>query len=94
MAPRLASQQGKDLPSKSTTSWDAYAYRARVATTDRTAIARPGLGDRESERARPGGRRAEWWRGWFAPAQGLRPRPLDVLVALVIAFVQVAGTIT
>ena len=65
-----------------------------MATTDRTAVARPGLGNRESGRARPGGRRAEWWRGWFAPAQGLRPRPLDVLVALVIAFVQVAGTIT
>ena len=65
-----------------------------MATTDRTAIARPGLGDREPGRARPGGRRAEWWRGWFAPAQGLRPRPLDVLIALVIAFVQVAGTIT
>jgi signal transduction histidine kinase len=64
-----------------------------VATTDRTAIARPGLGDREPGRARPGGRRAEWWRGWFAPAQGLRPRPVDVLLALVIAFVQVAGTI-
>ena len=64
-----------------------------MATTDRTAIARPGLGDREPGRARPGGRRAEWWRGWFAPAQGLRPRPLDVLVALVIAFVQVVGTI-
>ena len=64
-----------------------------MATTDRTAPARPGLGDREPGRARRGGRRAEWWRGWFAPAQGLRPRPLDVLVALVIAFVQVAGTI-
>jgi signal transduction histidine kinase len=64
-----------------------------VATTDRTAIARPGLGDREPGRAWPGGRRAEWWRGWFVPAQGLRPRLLDVLVALVIAFVQVAGTI-
>ena len=62
-----------------------------MATTDRTAIARPGLGDREPGRARPGGRRAEWWRGWFVPAQGLRPRPLDVLVALVIAFVQVGG---
>jgi signal transduction histidine kinase len=64
-----------------------------VATTDRTAPVRPGLGDREPGRARPGGRRAEWWRGWFAPARGLRPRPLDVLVALVIAFLQVAGTI-
>ena len=48
-----------------------------MATTDRIAPARPGLGDR----------------GWFTPAKGLRPRPLDVLVALVIAFVQVAGTI-
>jgi hypothetical protein len=64
-----------------------------VATTDRIAPARPGLGDREPGHARPGGRRAGWWRGWFTPAKGLRPRPLDVLVALVIAFVQVAGTI-
>jgi signal transduction histidine kinase len=64
-----------------------------VAATDRTAPARPGLGDREPGRAWPGGRRAEWWRGWFGPAQGLRSRPLDVLVALVIAVVQVAGTI-
>jgi signal transduction histidine kinase len=32
-------------------------------------------------------------RGWFAPAGGLRPRLVDVLVALVIAVVQVAGTI-
>jgi signal transduction histidine kinase len=64
-----------------------------VATTDRASTARPGLGDLVPERARPGGRRGEWWRGWFAPAQGLRPRPLDVLVALVIAFVQVAGTV-
>jgi signal transduction histidine kinase len=31
--------------------------------------------------------------GLVRAAQGLRPRPLDVLVALVIAFVQVAGTI-
>jgi signal transduction histidine kinase len=62
------------------------AYRARMATTDRTAPVRPG-------RTRAGGGRAGWWRGWFAPAQGLRPRALDVLVVLVIAFVQVAGTI-
>jgi signal transduction histidine kinase len=64
-----------------------------MATTDRTAPARPGLGDQEPERAVDGGRRAGWWRGWFAPAQGLRPRLLDVLVALVTALVQVAGTI-
>jgi signal transduction histidine kinase len=64
-----------------------------MATTDRTAPARPGLGDQEPERAVPGGRRAAWWRGWFAPARGPRPRLLDVLVALVTALVQVAGTI-
>jgi signal transduction histidine kinase len=74
------------------TRWPA-AYRARVATTDRSAIARPGLGDGVLERARPASRRDGWWRGWFAPARGLRPRPLDVLVALVIAVIQVAGTI-
>ena len=64
-----------------------------MATTDRSVPARPGLGDREPGRSRPGGRWAKWWRGWFAPAQGLRPRPQDVLVAVVIAVVQVAGTI-
>jgi signal transduction histidine kinase len=69
------------------------AYRARVATTDRTAPARHGPGDREPGHARPGGQWAGWWRGWFAPAQGPRPGPLDVLVTVVIAFVQVAGTI-
>ncbi len=52
-----------------------------MATTDRTATTRPGA------------RRAGWWPGWFAPAGGLRPRLVDVLVALVIAVVQVAGTI-
>jgi signal transduction histidine kinase len=51
-----------------------------VATTDRSAT-------------RPDGRRARWWRGWFAPAEGLRPRLVDMLIALVIAVVQVAGTI-
>jgi signal transduction histidine kinase len=75
------------------TQWPA-AYRARVATTDRSAIARPGLGDGVLERARPASRWDGWWRGWFAPARGLWPRPLDVLVSLVIAVVQVAGTIT
>jgi signal transduction histidine kinase len=52
-----------------------------VATTDRTATTRPD------------GRWAGWWPGWFAPAGGLRPRLVDVLVAVVIAVVQVAGTI-
>jgi signal transduction histidine kinase len=64
-----------------------------VATTDRASTARAGLGDLVPGRAPPGGRRGEWWRGWFASARGLRPRALDVLVALVIALVQVAGTI-
>ena len=64
-----------------------------MATTDRTAPAPPGLGDRELGRARGGGGRTGWWRDWFAPAQGLRPRPLDVVVSLAIALAQVAGTI-
>jgi signal transduction histidine kinase len=64
-----------------------------VATTDRTAVAHPGLDDRVPGPARPGDGWSGWWQDWFAPAQGLRPRPLDVLVALAIAFVQVAGTI-
>jgi signal transduction histidine kinase len=62
-----------------------------VATTDRTAASRPGLGDRVPGRAQTAD---PWWRDWFGPARGLRPRPLDVLVALVVAFIQVAGTIT
>jgi signal transduction histidine kinase len=62
-----------------------------VATTNRTAVVRPGLDDRVPGRARPGG--PGWWQGWFTPARGLRPRPVDVALALVIAFVQVAGTI-
>jgi hypothetical protein len=74
------------------TRWPA-AYRARVATTDRTVTARLGPGDGVPGRPRPGGRRGGWWRDWFVPARGLRPRLVDVLVALLIAFVQVAGTI-
>jgi hypothetical protein len=31
MAPRLATQQGKGLSSKSTTSWDAYSPKCRRA---------------------------------------------------------------
>jgi signal transduction histidine kinase len=68
-------------------------YRVPVATTDRTAAAPPGLADRAPGRAQPASRRAGWWRGWFAPAGGLRPRPVDALLALMIAVVQVAGTI-
>jgi signal transduction histidine kinase len=73
------------------TQWPA-TYRARVATTDRTATARPDLGDGVPGRARPGRQRAGW-RGWFLPAQGLWPRLVDALPALVVAVFQVAGTI-
>ena len=64
-----------------------------MATIDRASTARPGLGDLVPERAGPAGPRAGRWRGWFSPARGLRPRPVDVLLALAIAVVQVAGTI-
>ena len=65
-----------------------------MATTDRITAAHPGLGDRALGRARPSSLRAGWWHGWFEPAAGLRPRPPDVLLVLMIAFVQVVGTIT
>jgi signal transduction histidine kinase len=74
------------------TRWPA-AYRARVATTDRAVSARLGLDDGALGGDQPASRRGRWWQGWFVPARGLRPRPLDVLVALAIAFVQIAGTI-
>jgi len=64
-----------------------------VATIDRTATARPALGDRVPGRAWPANPRTASWRGWFAPARGLRPRPVDVVLALAIAFIQIAGTI-
>jgi signal transduction histidine kinase len=64
-----------------------------VATTDRASTARPGLGDLVPGAA-PTSARAGWWRAWFAPARGLRPRLVDVLLALVIAFIQIAGTIS
>jgi signal transduction histidine kinase len=54
-----------------------------VATTDRAPSVRLRLGDGVPGR----------WGDWFAPARGLRPRPLDVVLALVIALVQVVGTI-
>ena len=63
-----------------------------MATTDRTAVAHPGLDDRVPGPARPDDGWSGWWQDWFAPAQRLRPRPQDVLVAVVIAVVQVAGT--
>ena len=68
-------------------------YGALVAMNDRAFSARVGLGDGVLGRAGPASRRGGWWRGWFVPAGGLRPRLVDVLLALVIAFIQVAGTI-
>jgi hypothetical protein len=35
MAPRLATQEDKDLPSKSTTSWDAYMARPWYGGSER-----------------------------------------------------------
>jgi signal transduction histidine kinase len=64
-----------------------------VATTDRTVSARLGLNGGVLGGDQPASHRGGWWRSWFEPARGLRPRPLDVLVAVAIAFVQIAGTI-
>jgi hypothetical protein len=64
-----------------------------VTISDRTDTARPGLGARVPWRARPASPQARWWRGWFAPAEGPRPRTLDVLLAVVVGVLQVAGTI-
>jgi signal transduction histidine kinase len=64
-----------------------------VATTDRTVSARLGLDGGVLGGDQPASHRGGWWRDWFVPARGLRPRPLDVLVAVAIAFVQIAGTI-
>jgi signal transduction histidine kinase len=64
-----------------------------VATTDRTVSARLGLDGGVLGGDQPASHRGGWWRSWFVPARGLRPRPLDVLVAVAIAFVQIAGTI-
>jgi signal transduction histidine kinase len=61
--------------------------------TDRPLSARLGHGDGVRGRAQPAIRLGGWWRGWFVPARGLRPRALDVLLAVVIAVIQVAGTI-
>jgi signal transduction histidine kinase len=63
-----------------------------VATTDRPASASPGLGERTPGRALIARPLGGWWRGWFVPARRPLPRVVDVLVALVIAVVQVAGT--
>jgi hypothetical protein len=66
-------------------------YRVPVSTIDPTATVRPGLGDRMPGRARPGSPRAGRWRNWFEPSRQLRPRAVDVLLALAIAVVQIAG---
>jgi signal transduction histidine kinase len=68
------------------------AYRARVATLDGTLNAFPGSGDGGQGHLSRAGTGAAWWRDWFGPAQGRRPRALDVLIAVVIAVIQVAGT--
>jgi hypothetical protein len=51
MAPRLATQQGKDQSSKSTTTWDAYFARLRAAEQLLTA-GRRTEGATQLERAR------------------------------------------
>jgi signal transduction histidine kinase len=62
------------------------AYRARVATIDRTAMAGPDwVGLVPSP--------AVWWREWFAPSDSPWPCRLDVLATVAIAVVQVLGTI-
>jgi signal transduction histidine kinase len=64
-----------------------------VATTDRPASTSPGLREGSPGRALTASPPRGWWRGWFAPAHRPLPGPVDLLVALVIAAVQVAGTI-
>ena len=64
-----------------------------MATTNRTAGARPGLGEGPPGRWMTAGPLRGWWRGWFAPASTPRPRPLDLLLALAVAAIQVAGTL-
>jgi signal transduction histidine kinase len=64
-----------------------------VATLDGTVTTLTGLGDLGRGSATRAGTRVRWWRDWFGPAQGSRPCVLDVLVAVVVAVVQVAGTI-
>jgi signal transduction histidine kinase len=68
--------------------------------TDRTATSRAGDGSRERNGAGdllprqvlPGGP-APWEGYWFAPATTLRPRPLELLLVAVVAFIQVGGTL-
>jgi signal transduction histidine kinase len=62
------------------------AYRARVATIDRTAPAGP-------ERVGAVPSSTGWWREWFAPSDSPWPGRLDVIAAVAIAIVQVVGTI-
>jgi signal transduction histidine kinase len=69
------------------------AYCASVVVTDSAVSARRGPGDGLLGRARPANRPGEGWRGWFVPTGGRRARLVDVRIALVIASIQVAGTI-
>jgi signal transduction histidine kinase len=64
-----------------------------VATIDHPVTAHPDPGDQLFGLPQLAGPRAGRWEGWFGPDQGLRPRPVDVLLAAAIAFVQVAGTV-
>jgi signal transduction histidine kinase len=64
-----------------------------VATIDRAVTARPRLGNRVSGRAPPAGPQIDGWANWFTPAHRLRPQPVDLLLAVAVACIQVAGTI-
>jgi signal transduction histidine kinase len=69
------------------------AYCASVAMTDRAVSARRGLGDGLLGRARPASGPGEGWRDWFVATGGRRAGLVDVRLAVVIASIQVAGTI-
>jgi hypothetical protein len=49
MAPRLASQQGKDLPSKSTTPWDAYLAGQPPSASQWSATSQLVYGHRQAQ---------------------------------------------
>jgi signal transduction histidine kinase len=62
-----------------------------VATIDRASTGRPAVTDGRLWRAGPAGPRPA--RDWFEPEPGLRPAHVDVVIALGVAVLQVAGTI-
>lgn len=67
------------------------AYRARVATIDHRAADSLAIDHRAA------GQTADPWAGTmgrlFAPARGLRPLPVDTVIAATVAVVQIVGTI-